>query len=305
MRIILISDLHLTSAQPIGRKDVVLNTGLAKLKFVLDYATSNNVKWILQAGDFCDKSRDWTLLLELCRLLEKYQSIHIFTIQGQHDYYYRYKSGNATTIGILEQAGLINILHNPLRNLTKGGWAVTPMHWGDKMPKPIRGYKNILVAHTPIHPAKVHPKHEATTNRQIKTLLKKWNIVLLGDIHRSFRKSISSHHIVNTGPMLRLESTGYNMIHEPHFYVFRTERPNYLERVNIPHKPAEEVLHHSSSQDKPEPTSNSIKQLSQAMAKKFKDNTNKVRIRDILKETKNIKRSVKKIIINAYDEATK
>ena len=87
MKLVLLSDLHITSVIPIARKDDVLKTGLKKLEYVLKYASRHNAA-ILQAGDFCNKARDWVVLFELSKLLSKYQ-VPIYAIQGQHDYYYR------------------------------------------------------------------------------------------------------------------------------------------------------------------------------------------------------------------------
>ena len=70
MKLILLSDVHLSSKTPIGRLDDYRKTCLRKFEYVLKYAQKLNAQ-IVQAGDLFDKPRDWFILLDLIKLLMK------------------------------------------------------------------------------------------------------------------------------------------------------------------------------------------------------------------------------------------
>jgi len=302
LNLILLSDLHLTSINPVGRKDNVLTTGLEKLEYVLNYAVDHEVRFILQAGDFCDKSRDWNLLSKLHRLLDAYK-VPILCVSGQHDYYYRSsETDNASTMGILHQSGLVAILREP-KEIYDPSRIVYPVSWGNKIPVPKKNnLLNILLAHVPIAQQKVYPTQKVTTKRKFNQLLKTWDLMLLGDIHRYLLISQGNRHIVNTGSMMRLESTEYNMTHQPCFYLYNIHSKK-LKKEIIPHKPADEILHTHYIKPETEDDYNEKKlnKLAREMAIRFKDDPNKLKIRKIL-ESKKVRKAVKKIVINVMNK---
>ena len=303
MKLLLISDLHLTSITPVARKDNVLKTGLEKLEYVLQYGQKHNCT-ILESGDFCDKSRDWNLLYELHDMLG-YYGVPIFCVQGQHDYYYRSKLGNnASTMGILQKAGLVRILLHP--GYLEPDWKIYPVNWGEDIggiPTPKDDISNrVLLAHAPISPIRVHPRQKVTTTKEFKKLHKDWDLVLLGDIHRHFEFGEKGRYIINTGPMMRLEATSYNMTHKPSFYIFDTTTRKLIRKI-IPHKPADEVLDtaHLKPETQEEYDEDRINELAEAMQETFKDDPQKKKLVEILAK-KNVSKSVKKIIIDTFNE---
>ena len=298
MKLLLISDLHLTSITPVARKDNVLKTGLEKLKYVLQYGQKHNCT-ILESGDFCDKSRDWNLLYELHDMLG-YYGVPIFCVQGQHDYYYRSKLGNnASTMGILQKAGLVRILLHPgYLPQTMQKWKIYPVNWGEDVTIPKDNGNKILLAHIPISPIKVYPGQKVTTTKQLTKLNEAWDLVLLGDIHRHFCYG----NVINTGPMMRLEATEYNMTHKPSFYVYDTTTRTLIRKI-IPHKPADEVLDiaHIKIDSESNYDEDKINELAEAMQQTFKDDPQKKKLIEILAKKK-VSKSVRKIIIDTFNE---
>lgn len=240
MKLLLLSDIHATSRNPAGRKDSVLDVFKDKFSFVLRYAKNNNCV-VLQAGDFFDRSRDWHVLYLMIKLLRKYK-VKLFSVFGQHDTLMRSNQSSTPTImGVLNRIGLINILNkNPIKvkNVYLYGCG-----WGSSIPIPKKDGINILVIHASITTKAVYPGHDFTTVRYFLRKNKGWDLVLVGDIHIQsiYNPKNGDTIVVNTGPMLRLASTKYNLTHHPCFCIYNTETHS-LKNVEIPHKPAKEVL---------------------------------------------------------------
>ena len=74
MKLLLLSDVHLSSKTPIGRLDDYRKTCLRKFEYVLKYADKIGAD-IYQAGDLFDKPRDWFILLDVIELLKKYHMV--------------------------------------------------------------------------------------------------------------------------------------------------------------------------------------------------------------------------------------
>jgi hypothetical protein len=66
-------------------------------------------------------------------------------------------------------------------------------------------------------------------------------LILCGDIHQKFQKTIKGRWIVNSGPLLRKEASVYNFSHHPGFFIYNLVKEK-MDWVEIPHRPAEEVL---------------------------------------------------------------
>ena len=256
--IIALSDCHLRSTIPIARKDNLVKTQFKKLKFTFDYAQEHNAI-ILQAGDFLDKSRDWTLLVMLIEFLSKYPDVRMYCVLGQHDRYF-YSNTKATTLGILEHMNLIRILDH------KTPFGIGPLNvfgssWGDPLPEPSHPTDNILVTHRSIADREVYPGHEYTDYEKFFNDHPEYKLIVVGDIHRRFHlndKGIytgeAKRYIVNTGPMLRIEANEYNIDHHtPHFFYFKyyhsyaNPKKNKMDGkiIAIPHKHSDEVLSRS------------------------------------------------------------
>jgi DNA repair exonuclease SbcCD nuclease subunit len=248
MKLLLLSDLHLTWHNPVCRLDNLIETQFDKLRFVLDYAERNNLT-ICQAGDCFDSPRSYYLLEKVMELLRKYK-VNIYAVFGgkRHDtYLYSNETRAATNLGILERSGLVKILDKKpvplvgsnLENLIH----VYGASYGEELPEvKYKGKFNILVIHAPITDSSIIGGMDADdfllTNSD-------YDLILCGDIHRKFAMSCKSKKglrwIVNTGPMLRDSADLYNFDHEPCFAIFDTDSRS-IEWAVIPHKAAEEVL---------------------------------------------------------------
>lgn len=239
MKFVLLSDLHLSSKNPVARLDDVKVTQMEKLRYVLEWALENEAV-ILQAGDFFDSPRSWYLLSEVMDLLTDY-NIDIFTVFGQHDtYFYSEDSRDSTNMGLLKKAGLIDLLgRKAARNRFVGLYGAS---WGEEIPEVDKiSDINVLVIHASISDEALFLGHEFTPAKKFLRDHSDFDLILCGDIHRHFVVESGGRYLVNTGPMVRRTADRYNFSHKPCFYVYDTN-DKALEKHIIPCEPAEKVL---------------------------------------------------------------
>lgn len=305
LELIALSDVHLTSSNPIGRKDNMIKTQFKKLRFVFNYAKENNCI-ILQAGDFLDKSRDWVLLVALMKFFRSYPDVRFYCVLGQHDKYF-YSNTKGTTLGILEQMNLITILDYKTP-FGIGALNIFGSSWGDPLPEPAHPTDNILVTHRPIADRQIYPGQEYTDYQKFFDDHPEYKLILVGDIHRSFHLNNNKRYIVNTGPMLRAEANEYNIDHHtPHFFHF-TYKHSYIDKsknkmygkiVSIPHKPSEEVLSRSHIIEREDID---ISELSSLIEEVVDQDSNKIKLEKVFKD-KSIKPRIRKRMKEIYDDA--
>jgi DNA repair exonuclease SbcCD nuclease subunit len=239
MQLLLCNDLHLTSYQPVSRSDDILKTSLRKLDEILDLAKRYGAR-ILIGGDMFDRPRDWGLLSGVVQLLTdyvlRYKAARPLVVRGQHDMYMRSAgSADATTMGVLESAGLIEILTSEQRFLgcfherygEGSSHYAYGCNWGETIPQPVEfdyGY-HILVIHAPISDKRVYLGQSYMDARNfLKTY--DYDLILCGDAHRRFDifiRGAKPKTIVNTGPILRIKADNYNMRLRPSVALFETE----------------------------------------------------------------------------------
>lgn len=240
MQYILLSDIHATSKRPIARKDDVMETFFKKFTFILEYAKKHNAI-ILQAGDFFDKERDWYLLFHMMKLLNKYR-VPIYSVFGQHDsYLYSNIHKTPTTLSILNRTGLVKMLRATPVNI-EGGTKLYGSSWNKSIPKPDEHNPlNILVIHATIYTEPLFPGHKFTRVKRFLRQNSGYKLILVGDVHRQFVYMNQATHIINTGPMLRLDAIEYNTHHKPAAFVYDSEYDT-INKISIPHEEYEKVL---------------------------------------------------------------
>ena len=241
MKLLLLSDLHLVWNSPIARLDEVRETQIEKLKFVLDRAREED-NILLQAGDFFDRPRSWYLTPVIMDLLKSYSDVKIYCVRGQHDKYLYSESTDSTSLGILEKAGLVQVLRR--KPVIMDNIALYGSSFGEEIPTSDNDNKiNILIIHAPILQTKVW--QEQTGYHYAPAFLNVYNnfdLILCGDIHQKFSfVGRYGNRIVDVGPMLRLEGSVEMLKHKPSLAIYDTETKDLKWEI-IPHKPADVVL---------------------------------------------------------------
>ena len=243
MKFLLLSDIHATSKNPIARKDNVMTTFFKKFTFILEYAKKHGCI-ILQAGDCFDKERDWYLLFNLMKLLNRYK-VPIYSIFGQHDsYLYSNINKTPTTLSVLNRTGLIKMLRRTPVKVGRG-IKIYGSSWHKPIPVPDKHNPlNILVIHASVYTHPLFPEHKFTQVERFAKQNSGYKLILVGDIHRQFIYMNQTTHVVNTGPMLRLDAIEYNNTHKPSAFVYDS-RYDTINKISIPHKKCDDVLDYS------------------------------------------------------------
>lgn len=241
MNFILLSDPHATMIKPVGRRDDIHATLMLKFGYVLGYAKRKG--WpIFISGDLFDRPQEWKVMMLVMRMIKK-SRVDVYVVYGQHDMYARVSRKSITSINILIKSGIITLLRSV--PITVDGVKVYGSSWGEGIPIP-RGKhegKNMLVAHKPSYQSKLYPgQHgmdvESFANKYPNNL---YDLIHIGDIHRRFIYE-GKNIVVNTGPLLRLEATRYNIKkHKPSFAVYDHEK-NKVKFIEVPHEDGRIVL---------------------------------------------------------------
>lgn len=259
MKLILLSDPHLLFEKPKARTDDAVLVAWKKLSWV--YATASEERaTVLISGDLTDGPRSWQLIPLLTNF---YQAVSeydgggerrgppTYVVRGQHDTYMRNTEMNPRTMmGVLAEAGLLKELTGEpvMLGAEKGRRAVAlyGVSWGENIDDPDLEWEldpeatNVLVIHAPITDQSLW---EGQNYFHAERFLEdhKFDLILCGDIHRTFAQRVDDRWICNTGPMIRKDADLYNFIHKPCVFMYDTTERT-LDMLIIPHKPAQDVL---------------------------------------------------------------
>ena len=247
MRLLLLSDVHLIWDNPMARLDDVKETQFKKLKFIFDHALKEDAI-ILQAGDLFNKPRSFFLLPEVIDFLMRYSGMNLvqpFCIFGQHDtYLYSEQTRDATNLGVLAKAGLVDILDDEFVDLP-GDIYVYGCSYGQEIPtvdmKRSKTRINILSIHKEIAEKPLWPGHTYADAKQFLKEHGEYDLILCGDVHRRFEIWDKDRVIINTAPILRLKAEEYSFQYTPAFAVYDTDKKS-IEWVDIPCEKADKVL---------------------------------------------------------------
>lgn len=220
MRIVLLSDIHLLTANLNNRKDDIVNSQWVKLNHVFEVARKMNAI-VIQAGDFVDSPRSWILLKLLISFFNKYPTVPVYFILGQHDMYFR--STSLTIMGVLTRIFSNLTLLTESKPCIVEDVALVGQSYTKKSEEysHIKGKFNILVVHKPISKHKL--VYSSSTAKQFLSKHKKFDCILCGDIHRRFRITSGKRCIVNTASLVRKT----HLDSSPGFYVLNTSKNTY------------------------------------------------------------------------------
>jgi hypothetical protein len=243
--LIYLSDLHLSLDQPIARKDNAAFAQAQKFAYILDFAREKNCI-ILQAGDFFNSPRSWRALSFYANMICEYGIPPIYCVAGQHDdYMYNEGSRSTTALGVLETTRLLTILNDKPVSLDCGKKVNVYgcSYLSQDVPKVHKKSDlDILVIHAKISDTDLWAGAEQFY--LAKNFLRRYvefDVVLCGDIHKTFFVKSGSRTILNTGPLLRREASPDMFAHHPIFIEMDIETGK-ITTHQIPHLPAEDVL---------------------------------------------------------------
>jgi DNA repair exonuclease SbcCD nuclease subunit len=252
-----ISDLHILGTNPVSRRDVLTDTQWKKLESLYLFAWKRDADVII-SGDIFNGSNSYHLLKKMGQFLNGYRKkgVNTYAVFGQHDLKYRNKED--TNLDILSATGVVGILgSNPIMG---SGFRVYGAGFNEVVPiPPDKDDVNILVIHAAISPSSLFHGHHYISIKDFVEEHPMYDIVLCGDVHRTFIEEHNNTVVINSGPLLRKEADEYNMIHKPGFFYIDMENVS-IEYHEVDHKPSAEVISRSHIEKK------KVKELSAAIA---------------------------------------
>lgn len=246
----IMGDGHIRASVPEGRCDTFLVKQFAKWRFVLDTCQQYNVDGLLQPGDLFDLATPTLALLNQVIVMFSGLTFPIYTIPGQHDLLYRSTKLSRTGMGVLENAGVVEVLDeqgvNRKQEFTKAFIAGHP-YGGDyrRIKDRLKDFEHIfpriLVTHDNIGDNPLYPGHEYSDCSKFLRAWPEFDLIVVGDYHYPFhvsRKSAETgrkRHIVNCGALMRVSRDERDMLRKPRMYIYDTKDTQKLKRIFIPH----------------------------------------------------------------------
>ncbi len=213
---ILMSDPHAREDQPICRTDDFGKAQWDKWDQIKLLQKKYNCP-VLNAGDLF---HHWFTSPELLTEITKHIPDKFFTIYGQHDLpYHNYDLRHKTGIKTLEQTGILKVLK--------------ASSWGQKpqVSMIIKG-KKICVWHKFVWDGNKipWPGCNELTARQVLKKYSKFDLIITGDHHKSFVKTIGDRMLVNPGCLTR-QAADYEK-HKPLVYLWYAKE-NIVELIYL------------------------------------------------------------------------
>lgn len=217
MKYVLLADIHITTTNPVCRKDDVTVVQWEKLRFIFDFAREKEAAVII-AGDIFDGPRSWYVVVALMDFLDEYSDVLVFAVYGQHDmYYYSEKTNSATTLGVLIKAKKVRLL-GPEVTLVDG-WDWYGCSYTQTVPRPKDNERNKgLAIHAPIAKKALWPGQSYIDATLFSEKYAEYDLIVCGDIHSQFSLEVGGNYIVNSGPMTRQKATEEMLVHKPMFH---------------------------------------------------------------------------------------
>lgn len=241
MNLLICGDLHISEKRPENRIDDYFFTQSNKIRWILEFAKTNNAT-ILLPGDMFDNYKQSNFILEYYITLFKMMKVPIYTIWGQHDQKYHSTDLQDTPLAVLAAAKALAIADYGNAYYLKE-CSVYGSSFGEDIPKIKKDSFvdfNILLTHRMIiHSDKIWNAQEEFDYAE--NLLRKhdFDLIVSGDNHHFFIAKQKDKLLVNCGSLMR--ATTAQLDHIPKVVLFDTVTRKYKE-YEIPIKLISEVF---------------------------------------------------------------
>lgn len=200
------SDLHIRGNKPVARKDIFYSSVRRKLTWLFSSAQEMGA-YIICGGDFFDSaSAPKAIVRDVIELALRY-NVKLLTVYGQHDLrYHVYKSYNNTPLAVLLSS--LQTIHLDEQAYINDLVAIQGASWGKEIPDVVEDKVNILATHrmvTENGPLWANHTNFSTGSGLLNST--KYDIIVSGDNHQSFIVEDNNRFVINSGSLLRLNST--------------------------------------------------------------------------------------------------
>ena len=195
MKILCMSDLHLSSVRPMCRTDEDwIATQQEHLDYVLNYVKEKQIHYMVIAGDIFDTP---TVTPVITNMMLKFifdvraTGCIVHFIAGNHDLSYhaaeRMESCSFGSLSLIRE---------------ENGHAFYYCDYGVEPPKDVQ---DILVLHQFVVPDEAHrtPNRDCITAGELATKCPKAQWIICGDNHEAWYKEVSSTHVLNCGAFMQ------------------------------------------------------------------------------------------------------
>jgi DNA repair exonuclease SbcCD nuclease subunit len=242
-------DTHYTNRGPSKRKDDFFATQLAKTTEALTIFDKYKVDYVLQSGDLFDTHSPANRVKAAVISILKEHGRKLYCIAGQHDI-----SGHSlgtlpnSPLAVLAASGDIHLVGEerevlrPVETRAKNEVHLYGASFGSKVPEPeFPDAYNILIIHAMIGDRELYPGQHLVKPQRFLAKYPKYNLVVAGDYHYSFKATWKDRTIVNAGCLVRKTVSKYDLEHKPGVVTFDTETSELI-RHPLTITPSEEVF---------------------------------------------------------------
>ena len=306
-RFIACGDYHITDKRPKSRTDEnYFSSVLKKINLIFDFAIKNNIKFIIQPGDFFDshKASDFLkqTLIKILLAYKKEHGIQMLVIYGQHDQRFHSSIIENTPLMVLDRAGAVTIVYkdNPL---TFGNITFYAASWNDEIQQPLDNNKiNVLITHRMIIKDKLwKAQKEFTYGPNLFRKYPNYQFMITGDNHQSFTFTVNpknkpAKHLINCGSLMR--STSAQTEHHPCVYLCDTNNSS-ITQYKLPILSSDLVM----DLNKLEEEKRKLKELEEFITAIKEQTTDQLNTEmDFIKELKNVVSELSEDVANEIND---
>ena len=300
MKVALLGDLHLRNTVPKSRKETYVEEMWKKMRYISAFCEDEDVKLILQPGDFFHTAKQpLEVLIPTAQLLKQTDQfvtkIQWLTVLGNHDMAFHQKNSPYISVNLLAKAGLVKIADEKPINFydadNEHHVFVYGTSYGDSIPELVNeeGIHILLIHAMIIKDKKIWEQQDKFLYSQHLLKRNKFDLIVAGDNHNFFTDMYRGRFLVNCGSLMR--SNIDQQDHKPCFFIYDTSAKSLTKQL-LPCK--EDVFIHETKQEKQDDFqdlfSSMIKNNQEDISIDFRKNV------EMYMEVKGIPEPVKKLI---------
>lgn len=218
MKILFITDTHLTAKTPASRTDVYEITTLKKFNEIGNIIRANGIERVIHGGDMFHTAKVSLRYAGHIAEIIKSWGVPVNVVPGNHDLYgYNLSTIDQTILGLYARSGVINLLtrDNPLLvDINGSTLAIEGQEYYADIDKgnmidyridTVGADYNILITHSMLLPKPFFPDIPHTL---ISNVVTDADLVLAGHYHPGFPETINGNTtFINPGATIRVESS--------------------------------------------------------------------------------------------------
>ncbi|AIY85361.1 calcineurin-like phosphoesterase family protein (plasmid) [Clostridium baratii str. Sullivan] len=221
MRILYITDTHLTAKNPASRLDVYETVTYDKLNEIGEIIKKNNVDLVLHGGDMFHSPKVSLRYTGKIAEIIKSWGVPVIVVVGNHDLYgYNISTIDQTTLGLLNKTKVVELLYrgkykeydiDGLKLIIEGQHYYKDIDTCrfDDYAMSYKGDYNILATHSMLLDRPFYPGIPHTLIKDVKTDA---DLILAGHYHDGWKETIIDNTtFINPGSTIRVESSREDM----------------------------------------------------------------------------------------------